>query len=149
MILAAAAEFLVALTAFVLAWIASNMLSGYDRMHRLAFPAGDLTLEAEHRAQAEFHASDLRSTSGRTGILLFVSMLEHRAVILADEAIIAKLDPNTWTETLSTLLASIRNGEMGKGYIIAIESIGKQLQQHFPRVKDDNNELTNRLRISE
>lgn len=149
MVMATAAEGLVALTAFVLAWIASSWLSGFDRMHRLVFPVGDLTLEAEHRAQAEFHASDLRATTGKTGILLFVSMLEHRAVILADEAIVAKLDPNTWTETLSTLLGSIRNGEMGKGYIIAIESMGKQLQQHFPRAKDDNNELANRLRISE
>jgi putative membrane protein len=118
-------------------------------MHRLAFPPSDLALEAEHRAQAEFYASDLRSTTGRTGVLLFVSMLERRAVILADEAIIAKFEKTTWTDTLSALLQAIRNGEMGKGYVVAIESIGRQLQQHFPLAHDDRDELANTLRISE
>jgi putative membrane protein len=149
LILATFAEVLVAAVAVFFAWMVSTFLSRSDGMHRLVFPAGDLKLEAEHRAQAEFFASDLRSTTGKTGVLLFVSMLEHRAVILADEAIVAKFDPATWTTTLSNLLAAIKNGEMGKGYIVAIESIGKQLAVHFPLAKDDRNELTNRLRISE
>lgn len=148
-VLAIVAEALVALAAVGLAWLVSTYLSSFDGMHRLVFPSSDLTLETEHRAHAEFLASDLRSTSGRTGVLLFVSMLEHRAVILADEAIAAKFDSATWTNTLSALLESIRNGEMGKGYIAAIHSMGKQLETHFPPTKADRDELANRLRIEE
>lgn len=147
--LATTAELVVALFAFGFSWLAAKLLSHFDSMHRMVFPKSDLALEAEHRAQAEFFASDLRSTTGRTGVLLFVSMLEHRAVILADEAIVAKFDPSTWTETVSALVAAIRNGQMGTGYIMAIKSIGEQLEKHFPIAAHDKNELANRLRIAE
>lgn len=147
--LATTAELLVALLAFGFAWAAAKFLSNFDGMHRMVFPSSDLALEAEHRAQAEFFASDLRSTTGRTGVLLFVSMLERRAVILADEAIVAKFDPSTWTDTVASLVASIRNGQMGAGYIMAIKSIGEHLEKHFPIAADDKDELSNQLRIEE
>lgn len=147
--LALLAEAFVALVAFGISWVFAKWVSQFDRAHRFVFPTGDLTLEAEHRAQSEFYSSDLRSTSGRNGILLFVSMLERRAVILADKAIIEKIDPSTWTETLSRLLSDLGNGEMGRGYVDAIDSIAKRLEGQFPAQPNDRDELSNRLRIEE
>lgn len=147
--LASAAELAVALAAFGIAWAAAWFFSRFDRAHRFVFPKRDLAIEAEHRAQAEFFASDLRSTTGRTGVLLFVSMLERRAVILADEAIVAKFAPATWTDVLASLVGAIRNGQMGSGYTMAIKTIGEHLERHFPIASDDKNELSNKLRISE
>ncbi len=149
LVLASVAELAVALMAFGFAWISAKFFSHFDWMHRLVFPSSDSALEAEHRAQAEFFASDLRTTTGRTGVLLFVSMLERRAVILADEAIVAKFDSSAWTETLEGLISSIKNGQMGSGYTMAIKSIGSHLEKHFPIASDDRNELSNSLRISE
>lgn len=147
--LALVAETVVALIAFGVAWIVSKFLSRFDAIQRVVFPHEDLTLEAEHRAQSEFFSSDLRSTSGRTGVLLFVSMLEHRAVILADEAIIGKFDASAWKETLDRLIEAIRRGEMARGYIEAIDSIAARLETAFPPAANDRDELSNRLRIEE
>ncbi len=147
--LAVLAETVVAIAAFLIAWIFAKWVSQFDGAHRFVFPNDDLTLEAEHRAQCEFYSSDLRSTEGRNGILLFVSMLEHRAVILADKAIIEKIEASTWSETLAKLLAAIGNGEMGRGYVDAIDSIAKKLEPHFPLQAGDKDELSNRLRIEE
>lgn len=148
-VLATLAEVVVALGAIGIAWVAAKLISKFDSMHRLVFPLADLAIEAEHRAQAEFYASDLRSTEGRTGVLLFVSMLERRAVILADEAIAKKFDSSTWTETLGKLLSAIADGKMGAGYVEAIESIGAKIAPHFPIATDDRDELANGLRIRE
>lgn len=142
-------EIVVGGIAFVAAWLLSRWLSGFDSAHRIVFPVSDQTLEAEHRAELEFFASDLRSTKSRSGVLLFVSMLEHRAVILADQAIIAKVDAKLWTETLNRLLGAIRNGQMGQGYVDAIGNISKVLEPHFPVQAEDRNELEDRLRIIE
>lgn len=147
--LALAAETAVALFAFGVAWVVAKFLSRFDSIQRLAFPQDDLTLEAEHRAQSEFLSSDLRSTSGRTGVLLFVSMLEHRAVILADEAILKKFEASDWAETLSRLIAAIRGGEMSRGYVEAIEAIAARLEAAFPNGAKARDELSNRLRIEE
>lgn len=147
--MALAAETVVALLAFAVAWGVAKFLSRFDSIQRIVFPHEDLTLEAEHRAQSEFFASDLRSTSGRTGVLLFVSMLEHRAVILADEAIIKKFEASAWKETLDRLIEAIRRGEMARGYTEAIESIATRLEPVFPPSANDRDELSNRLRIEE
>lgn len=148
-ILSFVAEAVVALAAFGFAWAVSRWLSSYDSIQRRAFPAGDLTFEAEHRAWAEFNSSDLRATSSRVGVLLFVSMLEHRAVILADKGILAKLDTSVWTKTLQGLLTAIREGRMGDGYVQAIESMANLLAPAFPVQAGDRNELSDRLRILE
>ena len=99
--------------------------------------------------QAEFFASDLRSTSGKTGVLIFVSLLEHRAVILADEAISSKLDKEVWKSTLETLVKAIANGEMARGYAATVGIVGRLLEPHFPVGEVNHNELSDRLRIKE
>lgn len=147
--LAIAAEVVVGAVAFLMAWLLSRWLSGFDAAHRFVFPVSDQTLEAEHRAELEFFASDIRSTKSRSGVLLFVSMLEHRAVILADQAVIDKVDPKLWTETLTRLLGAIRNGQMGQGYVDAVGAMAKVLEPLFPVKLDDRNELEDRLRIAE
>jgi len=147
--LSIAAETLVAILAFGVSWSVARLLSSMDAIHRFVFPSKDLAIETEHRAQNEFYSSDLRSTVGKTGVLLMVSMLEHRAVILADDAIAAKFKPEMWTTTLNELLSSIRAGKMADGYVNAIAMIGRELEKAFPVQGNDRDELTNKLRIEE
>jgi putative membrane protein len=148
-LLAALAETLVAGVMFLIAWFVAQQISGLDWLHRFVFPPRDQALQVEHRAQAEFFASDLRSTSGRTGVLVFVSLLEHRAVILADEAISSKLDREVWKSTLETLVKAIANGEMARGYVASVGIIGRMLEPLFPPGDRNPNELEDRLRIKE
>lgn len=147
--LSLAVETLVAALAFLVAWLVAKFCSNSDAVHRRVFPSRDLALETEHRAQNEFYSSDMRSTVGHTGVLLMVSMLERRAVILADAAIAAKFAPATWTNVLNDLLAAIREGRMADGYVAAIRAIGHELEKQFPILPGDTNELSNRLRIEE
>lgn len=102
-------------------------------------------------ARALGHAVDLfkvgaeRRTHGRTGILIYLSMREHRAEIIADQAISSKVAPETWGEAMAALLAHIRAGHLADGMIAAVEKVGAVLAEHFPRDEDDVNELPDRL----
>ena len=97
------------------------------------------------RAVTCFKVGAERRTHGRTGILIYLSMREHRAEIVADAAIAGKVAPEVWGETMAAMLAEIRQGRTADGMIAAVEKVGAVLAEHFPRAEDDQNELPDRL----
>jgi putative membrane protein len=103
------------------------------------------TQRALTRAISLFKVGAERRTHGRTGVLIYLSMREHRAEILADEAIASKVSPETWGEAMAAMLLHIKDGRVADGMIAAVERVGAVLAEHFPRTEDDTNELPDRL----
>jgi len=97
------------------------------------------------RALAAFRIGAERRTTGRTGILIYLSLAEHRAEILADEAIAARVPAELWGEALAAMLAELKHGRMADGLIAAIGKVGAVLAEHLPRAAGDINELPDRL----
>ena len=97
------------------------------------------------RALAAFRMGAERRTTGRTGILVYLSLAERRAEILADEAIASKVSADLWGEALAAMLAQLKQGRMADGLIAAVERVGTVLAEHLPRAADDSNELPDRL----
>lgn len=97
------------------------------------------------RAVSLFKVGAERRTHGRTGVLIYLSMREHRAHILADEAIASKVPPETWGEAMAAMLTHIKDDRVADGMIAAVEKVGVVLAEHFPRAEDDVNELPDRL----
>jgi putative membrane protein len=108
-------------------------------------PAPIKTARALARAIDLFKVGAERRTHGRTGILIYLSMREHRAEIVADEAIASKVPPETWGEAMAAMLVHIKEGRIADGMIAAVEQVGEVLAEHFPRAEDDQNELPDRL----
>ena len=100
---------------------------------------------AYHRALAIFRVGAQGRTSGKTGILIYLSMREHRAEIVADEAITSKVAPEAWGEAMAAMLAELKRGQVGAGMAAAVERVGRILAEHLPRRADDVNELPDRL----
>ena len=84
-------------------------------------------------------------TRGRTGVLIYLSLREHRAEIVADEAIAGKVPLETWGDAMIDMLAEIRQGRIGAGMAEGVKDVGAVLAEHFPRDADDSNELPDRL----
>ena len=97
------------------------------------------------RAIAIFQASAAGRTTGKTGILIYLSLAERRAEIIADEAILKVTDDHTWGEAMTALLDEVRQGRVGDGICAAINQVGVVLSEHFPRSADDCNEIPDRL----
>ena len=97
------------------------------------------------RAIAIFQAAAANRTTGKTGILIYLSLAERRAEIIADEAILKVTDDHTWGEAMHALLEQVREGRVGDGICAAIERVGVVLSEHFPRSADDCNEIPDRL----
>lgn len=103
------------------------------------------TARALGRAIDLFKVGAERRTHGRTGILIYLSMREHRAEIVADEAIAQQVSPETWGEAMAAMLEHIQQGRVADGMIAAVGKVGDVLSEHFPRAEDDVNELPDRL----
>jgi len=102
--------------------------------------------EAVHiRCLAAFTAEGLHYTREHTGILIFVSLFEHRVEILADRGINEKVSPGTWAEVVQGLTAGLKSGDPCDAFCKAIEHCGQILARHFPRPPDDQDELSNQL----
>ena len=113
---------------------------------RLALtPGATKSRRVRRRAIGIFKAAAERRTVGRTGILIYLSMAEHRAEIVADEAITSKVAPEVWGEAMAAMLAELKRGRCGAGVVAAVERVGKVLAEHLPRAEGDVNELPDRL----
>ena len=113
---------------------------------RLALtPRATKHLRVRRRAIAVFKAAAERRTVGRTGVLVYLSMAERRAEIVADEAILKVTDEHTWGEAMAALLRDVRDGRTADGICAAIERVGVVLAEHFPRSEGDRNEIPDKL----
>jgi putative membrane protein len=93
----------------------------------------------------QFKVGADRRTTGRTGVMIYLSMREHRAEIVADESIAAKVPAEVWGEAMGDMLSEIRKGRIAEGLALGIRDVGFVLAEHFPRGEDDTNELPDRL----
>ncbi|HEV2747745.1 MAG TPA: hypothetical protein VGW34_10670 [Allosphingosinicella sp.] len=108
-------------------------------------PGSTKSRRVRRRAIELFKASAEHRTHGRTGVLLYLSLLEHRAEIVADEAIHSKVAPEVWGDAMAALVAEVKAGRAAQGMAAAVEQIGAVLAQHFPKSLADRDELPDRL----
>ena len=97
------------------------------------------------RAVKYFLAAAEKRTRGLTGILVYLSLAEHRAEIVADRAIHSQVDEDVWADAMAALIGKVRAGDPAGGMVEAVERIGHVLAEHFPRSDGDRNELPDRL----
>jgi putative membrane protein len=113
---------------------------------RLFFTPGIVKARrVRRRAVRYFKAGAERRTVGRTGILIYLSLKERRAEIVADEAIHSAVSEEEWGKAMADMLVHVREGRVADGMIAAIKDVGVILATHFPRAEDDRNELPDRL----
>ena len=108
-------------------------------------PGATKARRVQRRALQFFKSSAEKRTVGRVGILLYVSIAERRAEIIADEAIHSKVAPERWGEAMAALLAKLRAGDPAGGMADAVGAIAAILKEHFPKTDADVNELPDRL----
>jgi putative membrane protein len=108
-------------------------------------PGRTKTRRVHRRAILLFRAGAESRTRARTAVLIYLSLSEHRAEILADKSIASKVSPDVWGDAMAALVEHVRDGRTGAGMAQAVQQVGAILAEHFPRSEDDTNELPDRL----
>jgi putative membrane protein len=102
---------------------------------------------AHRRAVEQFLVQNLHTTAGRTGVLIYVSVAERYAEIIADTGIESKVPKETWQDIVDDLTSNISAGKAGDGFVHAVDRSGDLLAKHFPPGSRDPDELPNHLII--
>lgn len=117
---------------------------------RRRFVSGARATEmAEEQAIQEFHALRLTETTGRTGVLLFVSLFERQVVVLADEGIASQVEPDVWVEVDSAILANAKRGALEAGLLRGVSLVGAVLQERFPADGGGPNQVVDHVIVRE
>lgn len=91
-------------------------------------------------ARVAFVELGISRTSGRNGLLVFVSTFEQRAYVVTDVGIdVARLGAK-WAEACAALSSAVKRRDL-PGFEAALESLGPVLGASMPRAADDVNEL--------
>ena len=118
----------------------------FIRPLRLALVPRSLKHKIAHRrALEQFLAQNLHTTPGRTGVLLFVSVAERFAEIIADAEIDRHVGEEAWRSIIDDLTARIGAGDPVAGFLGAIRAVAKPLAEHFPPGSHPHDSLPNHL----
>ncbi len=129
------------LIAFTITWLVFL----WEPLKFIAIPGPVKTRRVHSQAIKHFKVGADGRTGGRTGILIYLSMSEHRAEIVADEPIAEKVSADVWGEAMVDMLHHIKEGKIAEGMAVGVKDVGVVLSEHFPRADDDENELPDRL----
>lgn len=126
------------LTAMLVLWV-------FPAIRMMLVPRRIRYKRAHLNALQQFLARNVHITEHRTGILLFVSMAEHYAEVIADAGINARVEQDEWNAIVATLVHHASRAQVAEGFVLAIGQAGLLLETHFPAGADDVNELDDHL----
>jgi putative membrane protein len=132
----------VAVAGFVLGAVIASRVHW---LRRLFTPRQQMRDEVAARARAVFFDGRVHHTSGATGLLVYVSLYEHMAAVLADQNILDKLGQNAVDELCGVLTASLHEAHPAEAICRTVTATGERLAPVLPRADDDVDELPNAL----
>lgn len=134
------------LLAVLVAYAAGEWLGSRPAVIRMVTSRERMAYKVRLRAHQAFYQYGLSHTQARTGILIFISLLEHRVQVLADKGINDRVAEGTWDQVVGGVVEGIRNGAPTNAICAAILRCGALLAEKCPATSHDNpNELPDRL----
>lgn len=115
---------------------------------RLLVDEGVIDHRVRIAAQAAFVRGEVFATRERTGILVFLALLERRVVVLGDAGINARVQPEEWQTIADEIVAGVRRSRPAAALAAGIEACGRLLAERgVPRYEEDVDELPDRPRF--
>ena len=102
-------------------------------------------LRTRRAAMEQFITQDLHTTKKRTGVLIYVSLAERQAEIVADDGINKKVDQSVWQNAVDALTKEMAASRPADGFIKAIAQCGDAMAAHYPPGAHDPDEHPNHL----
>ena len=116
---------------------------------RIIIPKSVQLRKVNERAVRHFMESGVYNTRDRTGVLIFISLLEHRVELLTDRGISKKIPRDKWQGIIDHIIDGIRGNSFTNNLFESIGACGDLLAEHFPVKADDINELSDDIEVLE
>ncbi len=142
----ASAHLLVLVVSVVVGFILGAVIGAHvDPLRHLFTPSQQMRDEVLTRSRQVFFDSRVHHTAGRTGLLIYVSLFERMAAVLADDAVVEKLGQAALDELRDQLTTSLRTQSLAEAICGTIAAAAPKLAVALPRAEGDVNELPDAL----
>jgi putative membrane protein len=121
------------------------ILFSVPALHRLIVPRPVQRAAAHRAAMEQFMIRGMARKANRAGVLIFVSLTEHYARIVADRGITDKVDQKVWQGAIDALISHMREDRIAEGFLVALEQCASVLAEHFPADASQSNDLPDRI----
>jgi putative membrane protein len=130
----------------VLAYAIGSWIGTFAPVIRAVTSTERLHQKVQVKAERAFAQHSLSRTSQRTGVLLMVSLLEHRVYVLPDVGIGPGIGQAAWNEVVEAVVAGLKKNDIAGGFCAGITRCGELLAHACPAGPGDNpDELSNRV----
>lgn len=126
---------------FPIFWASFLVIQRFPRLKRFFLFQKEMTEEVEEAAHVSFFTEGLYKTKNANGILLFISLLERQAWVVADSGINDRIPVEKWKDAISIVIKGVNEKKQSRAICQAITQIGNILQKEFPIQAGDKNEL--------
>jgi putative membrane protein len=141
-------ELAVLILAVVLGFIVGAVVgSRVDWLRHWFTPRGQMREEVWSRAKQTFCDRRIYRTAGASGVLIYVSLYERLAAVVADQTVLETLGQPALDEICRHLTDQLGRQNPTTAICSTIEIIGQRLSSGMPRAADDVNELDDSLVI--
>ncbi len=111
-------------------FVAALALISWPPLRLLLIPRRAKRARAHRAAMEQFYGRGVWATSNRAGVLIYVSLAERYARIVADAG--APVADAQWQGALDLLRAGMRSGDIGAAFVAAIGECARLLAPHVP-----------------
>ncbi|MEO6708510.1 MAG: hypothetical protein ABI054_06460 [Planctomycetota bacterium] len=77
-------------------------------------------------------------------VLLFVSLLEHRVIVLANAAAAGTVAPESWPKAVEAVLEGVRSGRLAEGIAAGVQACAAEMKLAFPHAGPRENSFADR-----
>jgi putative membrane protein len=125
--------------------VLNELFTRVPTLKRPFVSASDRQREVEEGALGAFFRRGINDTIDHTGILLYISLFEHKVRVVADKGISEKVDQEVWQAIVDIIISGIHEKRQGTAVAAAVDRCGQILARHFPVKPGDRNELADTI----
>ena len=115
------------------------------RVHLDEHCAGDTMA----RAIEVFERLHMHETVEHAGVLLYLAVVDHKVAVVGDTGIHQRVGQGYWDGLVARVVGHLREGHPREGLVGAVAELGAALSTHFPRRRDDRNELSDSVSVGD
>lgn len=115
--------------------------------------SGEIRIHIESKCKAEvldraawlFKKLKMHETAERNGVLIYLSIVDHKFAIIGDMGINKVVPKGFWDDIKVMMIDHFSRGEFTDALIQGIARTGEHLKQYFPHQENDVNELPDEI----
>ncbi len=121
--------------------IIAHIMARSTWVQRVLTPNADEMRQVAERASLEFYLARQRYPSENPIVVIFISLMEHRSVILADPVLNEKITGVTWQGVVDIMTPDISTGRIAAAIIKGIEHSAQAIPVELRRPPATTNQI--------